>query len=179
MAAFDTKEYRNIFAEIGKSKEEIEAAGYDLLARMGLADRAGHYPYQLSGGQQQRVAIARAIVKNPQVIFADEPTAALDYQTSIEVLSVFEEIVKSGKIGCADCYGKFYEMLLPSIQRIHGKTQHSGKVANVIDEKEAVKEKTKEEIIAELKEEMKTAIEEQNFERAAELRDEIKAKEAE
>ncbi len=91
----------------------------------------------------------------------------------------FEEIVKSGKIGCADCYGKFYEMLLPSIQRIHGKTQHSGKVANIIDEKETVKEKTKEEIIAELKEEMKTAIEEQNFERAAELRDEIKAKEAE
>ena len=48
----------------------------------------------LSGGQQQRVAIARAIVKNPHVIFADEPTAALDYQTSIEVLSVFEEIMK-------------------------------------------------------------------------------------
>lgn len=91
----------------------------------------------------------------------------------------FEEIVKNGKIGCADCYGKFYEMLLPSIQRIHGKTQHNGKVANIIDEKETVKEKTKEEIIAELKEEMKTAIEEQNFERAAELRDEIKAKEAE
>lgn len=91
----------------------------------------------------------------------------------------FEEIVKSGKIGCADCYGKFYEMLLPSIQRIHGKTQHSGKVANTVDEKETVKEKTKEEIIAELKEEMKAAIEEQNFERAAELRDEIKAKEAE
>ncbi len=91
----------------------------------------------------------------------------------------FEEIVKSGKIGCADCYGKFYEMLLPSIQRIHGKTQHSGKVANTVDEKETIKEKTKDEIIAELKEEMKTAIEEQNFERAAELRDEIKAKEAE
>lgn len=91
----------------------------------------------------------------------------------------FEEIVKSGKIGCADCYGKFYEMLLPSIQRIHGKTQHSGKVANTVDEKETVKEKTKEEIIAELKEEMKAAIEEQNFERAAEIRDEIKAKEAE
>ena len=91
----------------------------------------------------------------------------------------FEEIVKSGKIGCADCYGKFYEMLLPSIQRIHGKTQHSGKVANTVDEKETVKEKTKEGIIAELKEEMKAAIEEQNFERAAEIRDEIKAKEAE
>ncbi len=91
----------------------------------------------------------------------------------------FEEIVKSGKIGCAGCYEKFYEMLLPSVQRIHGKTQHNGKIANVIEEKESVKEKTKEEIIAELQAEMKTAIEEQNFERAAEIRDEIKAKEAE
>lgn len=91
----------------------------------------------------------------------------------------FEEIVKSGKIGCADCYEKFYEMLLPSIQRIHGKTQHNGKTATVNEEKEVIKEKTKEEIIAELKEEMKAAIEEQNFERAAEIRDEIKAKEAE
>ncbi len=52
-------------------------------------------PMALSGGQQQRVSIARAIVKRPKIIFADEPTAALDYQTSIEVLSVFEEIVKS------------------------------------------------------------------------------------
>lgn len=91
----------------------------------------------------------------------------------------FEEIVKNGKIGCAGCYEKFYEMLLPSVQRIHGKTQHNGKVANVSTEKEVAKEKTKEEIIAELQAEMKTAIEEQNFERAAEIRDEIKAKEAE
>ncbi|MBR3588846.1 MAG: UvrB/UvrC motif-containing protein [Clostridia bacterium] len=91
----------------------------------------------------------------------------------------FEEIVKNGKIGCAGCYEKFYEMLLPSVQRIHGKTQHNGKTANAIEEKESVKEKTKEEIIAELQAEMKTAIEEQNFERAAEIRDEIKAKEAE
>ena len=91
----------------------------------------------------------------------------------------FEEIVKSGKIGCADCYGKFYEMLLPSIRRIHGKTQHSGKTATVLETKETVKEKTKEEIIAEKKAEMQKAIEEQNFERAAELRDEIKELEAE
>lgn len=89
----------------------------------------------------------------------------------------FEEIVKSGKIGCADCYEKFYEMLLLSIQRIHGKTQHNGKTASAAKENETVKEKTKEEIIAELQAEMKTAIEEQNFERAAEIRDEIKAKE--
>ena len=49
----------------------------------------------MSGGQQQRVSIARAIVKNPKLILADEPTAALDYQTSIEVLSVIEDVVKT------------------------------------------------------------------------------------
>ena len=70
-------------------------------------------------------------------------------------------------------------MLLPSIRRIHGKTQHSGKTADVIQEKAEIKEKTKEEIIAELKEEMQKAIEEQNFERAAEIRDSIKELEAE
>ncbi len=66
----------------------------EAIAKVGLTDRAGNYPSALSGGQQQRVAIARAVVKRPQIIFADEPTAALDYQTSIEVLAVFEEIKK-------------------------------------------------------------------------------------
>ena len=66
----------------------------DAIARVGLSERAGHYPSALSGGQQQRVSIARAIVKKPKIIFADEPTAALDYATSIEVLQVFEEIVR-------------------------------------------------------------------------------------
>ena len=70
-------------------------AAKDALALVGLSDRAGNYPSALSGGQQQRVSTARAIVKNPQIIFADEPTAALDYNTSIEVLHVFEEIVKT------------------------------------------------------------------------------------
>ena len=67
----------------------------EAIDKVGLTDRAGNYPAALSGGQQQRVSIARAIVKRPKIIFADAPTAALDYQTSIEVLSVFEEIVKS------------------------------------------------------------------------------------
>ena len=66
----------------------------EALAKVGLSERADYYPAALSGGQQQRVAIARSFVKRPHVIFADEPTAALDYQTSIEVLSVFEEIMK-------------------------------------------------------------------------------------
>lgn len=67
----------------------------DALERVGLKDKANNYPAQLSGGQQQRVSIARAIVKKPKLILADEPTAALDYTTSIEVLGVVEEIVRN------------------------------------------------------------------------------------
>ena len=67
----------------------------EAIAKVKLTDRANNYPGQMSGGQQQRVSIARAIVKRPKLILADEPTAALDYTTSIEVLSVIEEIVKS------------------------------------------------------------------------------------
>lgn len=67
----------------------------EALDKVGLSNRAGNYPGQMSGGQQQRVSIARAIVKKPKLILADEPTAALDYATSIEVLRVIEEIVKN------------------------------------------------------------------------------------
>lgn len=67
----------------------------EAIAKVKLSDRSGNYPGQMSGGQQQRVSIARAIVKKPKLILADEPTAALDYQTSIEVLSVIEDIVRT------------------------------------------------------------------------------------
>ncbi len=66
----------------------------EAIDKVGLLDRANNYPGQMSGGQQQRVSIARAIVKRPRLILADEPTAALDYTTSIEVLRVIEDIVK-------------------------------------------------------------------------------------
>ena len=67
----------------------------DAVAKVGLKDKANNYPGQMSGGQQQRVSIARALVKNPKLILADEPTAALDYNTSIEVLKVIEDIVRN------------------------------------------------------------------------------------
>lgn len=67
----------------------------EAIAKVKLTERANNYPGQMSGGQQQRVSIACAIVKRPKLILADEPTAALDYATSIEVLSVIEDIVKN------------------------------------------------------------------------------------
>ena len=67
----------------------------DALAIVGMSQRAGHFPAQMSGGQQQRISIARALAKNPRVILADEPTAALDFQTGQEVLVIVEDIVRN------------------------------------------------------------------------------------
>lgn len=64
----------------------------EALELVGLSDRATHYPFQLSGGEQQRVAIARAIAKKPKIIFADEPTGALDTMTGLVVVKLFKEL---------------------------------------------------------------------------------------
>ena len=80
----------------GKPRAEAEAIGHAALARVGLADRAGHHPAQLSGGQQQRVAIARAIALEPRVMLFDEPTSALDPELVGSVLAVMRELRESG-----------------------------------------------------------------------------------
>ncbi len=78
----------------GEGKESIVKAGRDLLAQMGLADRADHYPHQLSGGQQQRVAIARALALHPDILCFDEPTSALDPELTGEVLRVIRALAE-------------------------------------------------------------------------------------
>ena len=80
----------------GVSKEEAGKRADELLARVGLEDRADHYPAQLSGGQQQRVAIARALAMQPKLMLFDEPTSALDPELVGEVLTVMKELAEQG-----------------------------------------------------------------------------------
>ncbi|MDR2304312.1 MAG: amino acid ABC transporter ATP-binding protein [Treponema sp.] len=77
-------------------KKEAGQKARELLARVGLADKADAYPWQLSGGQQQRVAIARALAMNPDIMLFDEPTSALDPEMIGEVLTVIRELARGG-----------------------------------------------------------------------------------
>ncbi|ASR41045.1 amino acid ABC transporter ATP-binding protein [Ligilactobacillus agilis] len=80
----------------GVSETEAETTAKELLAKVGLADKASQFPQSLSGGQQQRVAIARALAMNPEVMLFDEPTSALDPEMVGEVLKVMRDLADSG-----------------------------------------------------------------------------------
>lgn len=75
-----------------RDRVEVEKHALELLAKMGLSDKADAYPFQLSGGQQQRVSIARALAMNPKILFFDEPTSALDPELTQEVLKVIKSL---------------------------------------------------------------------------------------
>ena len=79
----------------GVPAEERTKRAKELLSKVGMASRANHMPNELSGGQQQRVAIARSLVNNPSIILADEPTGALDSETSAMVMDIFNDLNKN------------------------------------------------------------------------------------
>ncbi|TAJ15154.1 ABC transporter ATP-binding protein [Marinilabiliaceae bacterium JC017] len=79
---------------VSRKKRNMQALKY--LDRLGLREWSDHLPSEMSGGQKQRVAIARALISQPKIIFADEPTGALDTQTSYEVMDILQEVNNSG-----------------------------------------------------------------------------------
>ncbi len=102
----------------GETMAEAEKKAKDSLIRIGLGDRMNNIPSKLSGGQQQRVSIARAIAHSPKIIFADEPTANLDTETSDQVLDAFIELHKQGQTIIMVTHEKEYSELTDRVVQL-------------------------------------------------------------
>lgn len=94
MSAIENVALPLIYAGVSKKERLLKAE--EVLIKVGLKDRMFHKPNELSGGQRQRVAIARSLVNNPSILLADEPTGNLDTKTSVEIMTLFEEIHQNG-----------------------------------------------------------------------------------
>ena len=113
---------------LGHTTEHAKKKATHALTRVGLADKLVNYPSQLSGGQQQRVAIARAIAHEPKILFADEPTANLDSETSEVILGVFIDLHKEGQTIVMVTHEKDYAALTDRIIELSdGKVIHDNK----------------------------------------------------
>ena len=93
-SALKNVELPMVYGKVKASAREERAM--ELLGKVGLADRYAHMPNELSGGQKQRVAIARALANRPSIIFADEPTGALDSKSSVEIMDIFTQLNREG-----------------------------------------------------------------------------------
>ena len=102
-----------LYQNVSRKKRNLLALEY--LDKMGLKDWANYFPNQMSGGQKQRVAIARALITQPKIILADEPTGALDSQTSIEMIELFKEV---NAMGMTIVIVTHEQMVAESAQRI-------------------------------------------------------------
>ena len=106
----------------------------DVLAAVGLSDKKNRFPRELSGGEQQRVSIVRAIIKNPKLLLCDEPTGALDFETSRDVLSLLQKVNKEfGATVLIITHNSAIAGMAPAVYRLR-----SGEVAEVIHNSEIV-----------------------------------------
>ena len=96
----------SLAAGIGKNKSILKSQ--NLLKRIGLLNRANHYPSELSGGEKQRVSIARALINDPQIILADEPTGSLDLETAKEIFNILKKQINSNRIIIFATHNRFF-----------------------------------------------------------------------
>lgn len=94
MNAYENVDFAIRLAEADLSPQEVDARIRETLALVGMEERMLHLPGQMSGGEQQRVAIARAVAHRPQVVFADEPTGALDTENGLRVMKLFRDLIE-------------------------------------------------------------------------------------